>query len=397
MGAPTSLPKEHRLSLASRLPGGRPLLLLTALVTLAVAAGARPASAQTTPPVRIMPLGDSITHGYNVSGGYRVALEDALAAGGFAVDFVGSRSDGPRDLADRDHEGHPGWRVDQISARADEWVRTSRPEVVLLMIGTNDVLQDADVAGAPQRLSGLIDRIAAAAPSARILVASLTPLGRADREQRARSFNAAVPGIVGEKAARGLRVSFVDMHAALSSSSDLADGVHPNPSGYARMASVWFAGLEPVLAGPAQTPVAPPVPGSVPVPAPATVAPQSAPVPERSEAPARRLVRVSSARLRVESRGRIRVRVACREGGPATCSGVLRLRVAGAQRGDRDHLATRRFRVSSDRSASVRLRLDRRERRLVRRRTSTRVSIETVIRLDGRRYATRTSARIAGR
>lgn len=41
------------------------------------------AQAQATP-IRIMPLGDSITDGYNVPGGYRIDLEDELAADGRA-------------------------------------------------------------------------------------------------------------------------------------------------------------------------------------------------------------------------------------------------------------------------------------------------------------------------
>ena len=39
-----------------------------------------------------MPLGDSITDGANVPGGYRVDLEDDLLSGGIAFDFVGSLS-----------------------------------------------------------------------------------------------------------------------------------------------------------------------------------------------------------------------------------------------------------------------------------------------------------------
>jgi hypothetical protein len=41
--------------------------------------------------VRVMPLGDSITDGFNVPGGYRVDLWQKLVAGGRTVDFVGSQ------------------------------------------------------------------------------------------------------------------------------------------------------------------------------------------------------------------------------------------------------------------------------------------------------------------
>jgi lysophospholipase L1-like esterase len=377
------------------------VLLLVALTALAVGGSARAASAAPAP-VRVMPLGDSITHGYNVSGGYRVALEDALAAGGLPVDFVGSESDGPSGLGDRDHEGHPGWRIDDIAGRADGWIRTHEPEVVLLMIGTNDVIQNRDLGAAPQRLDALIDQIATAAPASRILVASLTPLSRADREERVQAYNAAIPGIVAAKAARGMAVSFVDMHSALSASSDLADGVHPNAEGYAKMASVWIAALQPVLAAPPQSQLAPVDPAPAPVTTPATTpASQAAPVPPVTEPLAEgrrlRLVRISSARLRSDRRGRVRVRISCRKGGPSVCSGILRLRTASPERADRAHLASRRFRVRSDRRAVVRMSLDRLEQRRLRRRSSTRVSLETVVRIGGRRHIARTSTRLVAR
>ncbi|HEX5200872.1 MAG TPA: GDSL family lipase, partial [Actinoplanes sp.] len=41
--------------------------------------------------VRVMPLGDSITDGTQVPGGYRIGLWQRLAAGGYRVDFVGSQ------------------------------------------------------------------------------------------------------------------------------------------------------------------------------------------------------------------------------------------------------------------------------------------------------------------
>jgi hypothetical protein len=42
------------------------------------------------PPLRILPLGDSITYGSSVAGGYRLPLYTALTALGYNVDFVGS-------------------------------------------------------------------------------------------------------------------------------------------------------------------------------------------------------------------------------------------------------------------------------------------------------------------
>lgn len=115
-----------------------------------------------------MPLGDSITDGDNIPGGYRLTLRPGLAAAGLPTDFAGSERNGPSTLADRDHEGHSGRRIDEIAARVDGGLDRARPDVILPMIGTNDMIQDRDVAGAPARLGALLDRIAARRPPATV-------------------------------------------------------------------------------------------------------------------------------------------------------------------------------------------------------------------------------------
>src|SRR5215813_8194488 len=87
-----------------------------ALVLSAGLAGGIPAKAESNGGVRVMPLGDSITDGSTVPGGYRINLWQRMAAGGYTVDFVGSEFNGPAALGDHDHEGHSGWRIDQLDA-----------------------------------------------------------------------------------------------------------------------------------------------------------------------------------------------------------------------------------------------------------------------------------------
>ncbi|MEV6926221.1 SGNH/GDSL hydrolase family protein [Dactylosporangium sp. NPDC051485] len=212
---------------------------LTALLAAALLAGC---GADPDPgTIRILPLGDSITDGFGVPGAYRTELYRRLTAAGMRVDFVGSRRGGPRDLPDRDHEGHPGLRIDEIDADVTKWVNATDPRIVLVHLGTNDVVQDARLAEAPQRLGRLIDHIAATAPDADIYVASLVPLADPAWQARADAFNAALPDLV---AAKGPRVHLVDMRAALTV-ADLDDGVHPSAAGYAKMAGAWAAALGP--------------------------------------------------------------------------------------------------------------------------------------------------------
>ncbi|GLY93033.1 SGNH/GDSL hydrolase family protein [Actinoplanes sp. NBRC 103695] len=240
----------------SVLPGEQPAAAATipaATVSAAtipaatVSAATVPAVADVRTPVRILPLGDSITYGLGSErlGSYRVELARRLASAGIAVDLVGSHASGPRG-ADQDNEGHSGWRIDQIAERAPGWIAAYQPDVVLLHIGTNDMRSDEKAAGAPVRLGALIDQLLIASPDVRILVAKI--VGAKDTrvggvyQQRIDAYNASVPAVV---ASRGARVRLVDQTGV--DGTDLLDMLHPNEFGYSKMAWNWYRALQPVL------------------------------------------------------------------------------------------------------------------------------------------------------
>ena len=222
-------------------------LLLAVIATGALAATAvatpQSASAESNGGVRIMPLGDSITDGTATPGGYRITLWNQLAAAGSTNDFVGSQFNGPSSLWDHDHEGHPGWRIDQIDANIVAWVMSYQPRTVLLHIGTNDVLQNYNLSSAPTRLATLIDKILNTAPNVHLFVATIIPLSNSSQENAARTFNAQIPSIVQSRANAGKHIVTVDMHAALST-ADLADGIHPTAGGYQKMGNTWWAAMQ---------------------------------------------------------------------------------------------------------------------------------------------------------
>jgi lysophospholipase L1-like esterase len=218
---------------------------VAAATTLAAGAavltiGTTTANAESNGGVKVMPLGDSITDGNQVPGGYRIGLWQRFTANGYKVDFVGSLFNGPASLGDHDHEGHSGWRIDQIDANIVGWLNTYQPHTVLLHIGTNDISQNYDLPNAPNRLSALIDHITNTLPSAEVFVAQIIPLSYDTTQLRA--YNAAIPGIVQSKVSAGKHVHLVDMYDALTT-ADLADGVHPNAGGYDKMAAVWYSAL----------------------------------------------------------------------------------------------------------------------------------------------------------
>lgn len=195
----------------------------------------------------IMPLGDSITAGIGSStgAGYRLPLWNDLVSEGVHVQYVGSQQSGPATF-DQANEGHSGSCIDYIAASIVGWLQTYRPQVILLQIGTNDILHDHDpsdplcdgAAGAPAHLSALIDQITATTPSATLIVAQVTPLGDPTLNAEIKTYNAAIPGIVQADASRGKHVQYVDMYDAVPL-AQVPGGVHPNDQGYALMATVW--------------------------------------------------------------------------------------------------------------------------------------------------------------
>jgi lysophospholipase L1-like esterase len=196
-------------------------------------------------PVKIMPLGDSITWGVGSSttSSYRADLWRQLVTGaGLAVDFVGSGQSGS--LPDTDNEGHSGWRIEQLTASIDGWLAATTPDVVLLHIGTNDMNQNFDIANAPARLGQLLDRIRTDTPAAVVIVAAIVPSTDATVNARVNAFNAAVPGVV----ASHPNARFADLNTTIGA-ADMADTLHPNDGGYAKMASLWYSALEGVLGG----------------------------------------------------------------------------------------------------------------------------------------------------
>jgi lysophospholipase L1-like esterase len=208
-------------------------LALPLAVTLLVAAALVHHRGSTHHSLRVMPLGDSITDGEYVPGGYRTSLFRRLTSAGDHVDFVGSLHDGPSALTDQDHEGHIGWRIDQLRAHIDAYLRSAKPDVVLLDIGTNDVVQNHDLATAPARLADLVSRICVDRPKVHLVVASIGPLP--GRDAAVRAYDASIPGIV---ASARCAATFLDM--ALPPGDISADGIHPTAAGYLAMADAWY-------------------------------------------------------------------------------------------------------------------------------------------------------------
>ena len=159
------------------------------------------------------------------------------------IDFVGSQSSGPPGWDDPEHEGHIGWTIARVAARANEWTTAAAPDIVLLMLGTNDIAIGTDLPSAQDRLAQLVRTVHAVAPRAKILVSTLPPLTR-DPSWNARvdRFNARLQATFGALAGEGVSVTVTDVGSSITP-AELRDGVHPSAEGNERLGAAWCHAL----------------------------------------------------------------------------------------------------------------------------------------------------------
>jgi lysophospholipase L1-like esterase len=203
-----------------------------------------------------MLLGDSITTGVEFidnsrtydKGGYRTHLWKKLSAIGIAFDFVGSQTDGPSDIA-QNHEGHPGWKTSQLIDNIKAWYHAYIPDIILLMSGTNDIVIDQNADLTYNRLETLVDILFKLNARLALIVASITPLewsnSRNHLQHLVLSYNSRIPQLVEQIKAKGHVSYFADVHSAMEEKHLI--GSHPSPSGYEKIAEVWFPVLRKVI------------------------------------------------------------------------------------------------------------------------------------------------------
>jgi len=192
-------------------------------------------------PLRILTVGDSLTHGVRLSGGYREPLYEILSNAGYEVSFLGTQVENCGDiLPDCDHEGHDAWRIEMIDGIISSVLDTvDDPDVILLLIGTNDYGQRHDTANATNRLAALVSRIALKRPFAKILLSNLLEREEPFNTQIQKEFNPFVPLLAGSQKAMGREVYFTDIRSSVSL-ADMPDQTHPHRAGYRKMAQAWF-------------------------------------------------------------------------------------------------------------------------------------------------------------
>jgi len=245
--------------------------LLLTLLALALAALAlvvvRPA-ASALAPVRVMPLGDSITAG---PGCWRALLWDRLRTSGYTdLDFVGGVADGGGCnygfTYDGDHEGHSGLAATALASggQLPSWLAAARPDVVVMHLGTNDMwggyIPTDNVITA---FTTLVGQMRAQNPAMRIVVAQIIPMhGCETCPADAIALNQRIPGWAAGLTTARSPISVVDQWTGFNAAADTYDGVHPTDSGFRKMADRFYPAVAAVLGnvppGPSTTPTTTP-------------------------------------------------------------------------------------------------------------------------------------------
>ncbi|MDR1135929.1 MAG: GDSL-type esterase/lipase family protein [Clostridiales Family XIII bacterium] len=198
----------------------------------------------TAPPLKILSLGSSETVGVGSGNrsdfaGYRGYLQEILDEASLYYDFLGSQQMGDPTHIDIDHEGHNGWRIDQIASSIKSLL-ASKPDVVLLQIGSNDCWQKYKLDQAAEKYDKLINDIRAyAAPGVKIVISTVLESTDDEQAARVRTLNESIREIAAAQAAEFGDVYLAELETALDRGTDYADTLHPDDSGYVKMASVY--------------------------------------------------------------------------------------------------------------------------------------------------------------
>ncbi len=197
---------------------------------------------------KVMPIGDSITQGAAGRASYRCPLWQKLTEGGFSVDFVGSMTTGYAGANscdasgfDVNHEGHWGWRADQVLAQVLIWATNTRPDIALIHLGTNDVFQGNPIDSTIQELGQIIDRLRLVNPNIKVFLAQVIPATVSGPTLQ--SLNQRIPELAASKTTTDSPVIVVDQWTGFNAQTDTFDGVHPNPTGESKMAERWYEAL----------------------------------------------------------------------------------------------------------------------------------------------------------
>lgn len=208
--------------------------------------------------LRIMAVGDSITHGVAGAKSYRQPLIDMLEASGCDFEMVGSMTTNLPDTGfESPHEAYSGHRTDafltgrQSSFGNNEGISVSmmqfQPQLILLKIGTNDVSQNRDINDTVANVDQIVALIFDAEPESRVVVSTLVPYFKSTDPDDSvnvglETFSEALKAWYIQ--ASHPRVHLVDIREGFTADMLLPDLIHPGDTGDAFIANRFFQSFE---------------------------------------------------------------------------------------------------------------------------------------------------------
>lgn len=194
-------------------------------------------------PIRILPIGDSITQGHVKHPSYLEYLWHELQVQGIEARFVGQRT-GPHNDRwwwrlwrntpfEQRHEGYWGWRSDQVaSVLKDQYAA----DVALILLGSNDLLQAVPAATIEANLSALVQKLHKQHPKMAFVISEL-PRANWPEAANIDAFNReTLPPLVAQWQSQGLPIVLMRLGDAFDPTVHSYDGLHPNPTGAQRIA-----------------------------------------------------------------------------------------------------------------------------------------------------------------
>ncbi|KAL4902118.1 hypothetical protein BDW74DRAFT_187076 [Aspergillus multicolor] len=198
-------------------------------------------------PLRILPLGASITWGMGSStgNGYRGPLRSQLRYEGWEVNMVGSKTNG--DMQDNDVEAHSGDLISEVhTASRNSYIY--KPNIVLINAGTNDCNRDIDIPNAGARMRSLIKDLLAAPDinETLIVLSTLLPSGNTNIARNTPAVNSQYRDLVTAMRSEGKSIILAEINGDdpfLQYPADFSDDTHPNDGGYDKMARIWYEAI----------------------------------------------------------------------------------------------------------------------------------------------------------